>query len=62
MKIPFSCPTCHGQKTVQKPPWIAGDQGTWVASNLNLYPCPTCDASGIVLIEDCGIGVTLESL
>lgn len=47
--MPYQCPVCHGQKTVSKPPWIAGDQPTWSASTAHdLYPCPTCSGTGIV--------------
>lgn len=46
------CPNCHGQKTVSRPPWLAGDQKTWASSNpLATYPCPTCNAKGY-LVED----------
>ena len=48
MKIPFSCPVCHGHGTVQKPTWVAGDQNTWISSEINLYPCPSCNGTGII--------------
>lgn len=51
MTIPFTCPTCHGHGTVQKPPWIAGDQMTWASNEMELYPCPSCNGNGFVLIE-----------
>ncbi len=52
MTTPFACPVCNGQKTVSKPPWVAGDQPTWSASNAwELYPCPSCNGAGIVWHE-----------
>lgn len=47
-RIPHTCPTCHGQKTVSRPPWTAGDASEWLAYDTAMYPCPTCDATGIV--------------
>lgn len=52
MKTPFACPTCCGHKTVQKPPWIAGDQQTWVSSDYTPYPCPSCNGTGIIWGEE----------
>ena len=51
MIMPFTCPTCGGHKTVQKPPHIAGDQRTWVAGDTALYPCPSCNGTGILWNE-----------
>ncbi len=52
MTVPFTCPTCGGHKTVQKPPWIAGDQQTWLASNAHeFYSCPSCEGTGIIWNE-----------
>lgn len=45
------CPNCHGQKTVSKPPWVAGDQPTWSGTGTPLYACPTCDAKGYLVVE-----------
>ena len=45
---PYKCPVCNGQGTVSKPPDIAGDQDTWLASDSVLHPCPACNATGIV--------------
>lgn len=42
------CPNCHGQKTVSKPPWIAGDQNVWVTGDTSLYECPTCNGKGYI--------------
>jgi len=46
--IPHKCPVCNGHKTVSKPPWIAGDQETWLASNSEPYPCKACEGTGII--------------
>jgi len=45
---PHGCPVCHGQGTVSKPPYIAGDQPTWTASNSTPYPCPACNGTGVI--------------
>jgi len=45
---PHACPVCQGQRTVSKPSWIAGDINTWTTASAENYPCPTCDATGIV--------------
>ena len=52
MKIPFTCPVCHGGQTVQKPPWVAGDQPTWVSAGTAQYPCLSCNGSGILWREE----------
>lgn len=47
------CPLCSGQKTVSKPPYIAGDINTWVSYGTgDLYQCPTCNGRGYVRIDD----------
>jgi len=46
----YICPNCHGQKTVQRPPWVAGDQPVWLGGGTPVYPCPTCDAKGYVIL------------
>lgn len=52
MIMPFTCSTCKGYKTVQKPPWIVGDQPLWVSNSAgNCYPCPSCNGTGIVWNE-----------
>lgn len=45
------CPNCGGQKTTSKPPYIAGDVNSWVASDIPMYPCPTCDGHGWILVD-----------
>ena len=42
------CPNCNGQRTVSRPPHVAGDQDTWISGNTGPYPCPTCDAKGYI--------------
>jgi len=32
------CPNCGGQKTVSKPPYIAGDVNSWAAIGTPTYP------------------------
>lgn len=51
MKIPFSCPTCGGHTTVQKPLWVAGDQQTWISGGTEFYPCPSCNGTGMIWYE-----------
>jgi len=48
MKIPYRCPVCNGYRTVQKPPYIAGDQETWAAASTEPYPCPACNGTGLI--------------
>ena len=45
---PYACPVCNGQKTVSKPPWIAGDINEWAGSGTDNYECHTCNGTGIV--------------
>ena len=40
------CPKCGGQGHVNKPPWIAGDQPTWMSTNTGGYTCPVCHGIG----------------
>jgi len=47
----FLCPNCHGQKTVQRPPSVAGDQAVWLNTGTPVYPCPTCDAKGYIVVR-----------
>jgi predicted RNA-binding Zn-ribbon protein involved in translation (DUF1610 family) len=44
------CPNCQGQKWVQKPPNIPGDQNEWVSTGAQ-YPCPTCGGTGYIVIQ-----------
>ena len=48
MAIPHRCPVCNGHKTVNKPPWIAGDQQTWYSDSTQPYPCQACNGTGII--------------
>ena len=45
---PYVCPKCKGQGKVQTPPWIAGDQETYVANSIELYNCPVCKGKGVL--------------
>ncbi|MCK9543759.1 MAG: hypothetical protein M0R03_17200 [Novosphingobium sp.] len=41
------CPKCDGQGIVSKPPWIAGDQDTWTASQAN-FTCNLCNGQMVI--------------
>ena len=43
------CPNCNGQRTVSRPPWVAGDVQEWNNTSLGPYSCPTCGAAGYVV-------------
>ena len=45
---PFACSVCNGHGTVNRPPWIAGDQLEWAASDSGPYECRACGGTGIV--------------
>jgi DnaJ-class molecular chaperone len=45
------CPMCKGQGTVNKPPWISGDQKTWI-SNQTQYICKMCNGNGKIKISE----------
>ena len=42
------CPVCDGQGHVGKPPYVSGDQQTWV-SNKTSHTCHVCGGKGIIL-------------
>ena len=46
------CPNCNGQRTVSRPPWVAGDVQEWNNTSLGPYGCPTCGAIGYVTPEE----------
>ena len=46
-----ACPVCGGQKYVNKPPYIAGDQSNWVACNTGGYACPVCHGAGLLPVR-----------
>jgi len=46
------CPVCNGQKTVSKPPYVAGDIDHWMSCSMETYPCPTCGGKGYVVVDD----------
>ena len=53
VSVPFACPVCHGQGTVSRPPYIAGDMPFWSGSTTNdSYPCRACDGTGIIWRKD----------
>lgn len=45
---PFTCPVCNGHGTVSRPPWVAGDQPSWVDTGTTPYSCPACQGKGLV--------------
>ena len=44
------CPKCQGQKTVQKPPDLPGDQHQWT-SVYTSFICEICGGSGLILMH-----------
>lgn len=42
---------CKGQGIVSKPPWVSGDQETWV-SNQTQYVCKMCNGDGKIKISE----------
>ena len=48
MREIFRCPVCQGCGTVSRPPWIAGDQETWVSSSAEIFPCKACGGTGLI--------------
>ena len=47
--IPYQlCPKCHGQGTVSKPPYIAGDVFQW-SSTSALHVCDVCNGAKVIL-------------
>ena len=46
--IPYKCPVCDGQGTVNKPSWVAGDQHEYTAAGCGPYPCRACGGTGII--------------
>ncbi len=44
------CPKCFGQRHVNQPPYVPGDQPTWVSNDTRSHPCPVCRGSGYVAV------------
>jgi Ribonuclease G/E len=42
------CPKCNGQGHVNTPPWIPGDQPTYMSSDTRSHPCPVCGGCGLI--------------
>lgn len=42
------CPVCDGQRLVNKPPHVAGDQATWMDDGTGPYPCKRCEGTGTI--------------
>lgn len=62
MTRPHTCPVCNGAGTVQRPPWVAGDQPSWAASSTRPYECKACLGTGIIWERETGIDVKLDGL
>ena len=45
---PHKCPVCDGSGSVSRPPWVAGDQQTWVTSGEMSFPCNACYGTGVL--------------
>lgn len=43
-----TCPKCNGQKIVNTPPWVGGDQESYLGGNTGTYQCPVCRGLGMV--------------
>ncbi|MFH1527256.1 MAG: hypothetical protein ABIG69_11505 [Bacteroidota bacterium] len=41
------CPKCDGQGIVSKPPWIAGDQETWMDTQTS-HTCNLCNGMMVI--------------
>lgn len=46
-----ACPICHGAKLVSRPPGVAGDLPSGVASGTEVYPCQTCGGKGYIIVK-----------
>ena len=47
----YKCPVCNGQGSVNRPPWVAGDQQEWSDTNTGPYLCQACQGTGILWRE-----------
>ena len=48
---PHKCPLCDGAGTVSRPPWVAGDQNTWVGSGNVTWPCRAGEGTSLVFMQ-----------
>ena len=44
------CPKCLGQGFVNTPPFVAGDQPTWLSNTSGGYTCRVCFGRGYLLV------------
>lgn len=44
-----TCPKCGGQGFVAKPPWVAGDQHSWPATDTGNHSCPVCSGAKLIV-------------
>lgn len=49
---PHKCPACDGTGLRIRPPWVAGDQVSWVSSGTGPYPCAPCNGTGLLWAWD----------
>lgn len=46
---PHTCPVCNGQGKVSRPPYIPGNQESWMSSDpFQTFDCRACTGTGIV--------------
>ncbi len=46
-----TCPKCNGQGTLLTPPYIAGDQLTFISGTFELFACNVCNGKMIISRE-----------
>lgn len=46
------CPKCKGQGIVSRPPWLPGDQNTWVSSDTKSHTCNLCNGTMTIEVEE----------
>lgn len=42
------CPKCNGQRIVNVPPWVPGDQAEWTSNTTGPYECGLCHGEGTI--------------
>lgn len=47
-EVPHKCPVCDGTGLTNRPPYIPGDQPTWVSSDTGPYTCKVCKGEGVL--------------
>lgn len=49
---PHKCPVCDGTGLTVRPPYVAGDQNSWVSNSTGPYPCKVCKGEGLAWGSD----------